>query len=474
MSTIIDLEGKPLLPGEEQATSSAPRNWWKPVAVATSVALALSGAVVGSSLHAAGGAATTKLAGTDMAGEVAMKKIVYGDMSPDDVKSLFHKFQSNFGRAYEDEAEEDFRFMVFKKNLMFIDALNKQHAYALFSVTQFADYTEDERGTMRLSEEYASWDKMKARMPDHVVEAAAQGPDGVLTRDETTGTLVGMEWMQSGQVSWSSPDDCAACKMYPGFEDYSYDSMPTDFDWRALGAVTAVKNQKYCGSCWTFSTAADLEGTRYLATGTLESLSEQQLVACDTLNYGCDGGYPFAAMQYIESFGGLVSDESYPYRGICAWDACGQDIYYGTPTCDTDTLNDELRNGSVAHIGGWQVVAMGADYEDLMAITLLKNGPISIAFNANGMDYYVHGVMGCSSESYCEAGGIDEHSPCDPTYLDHAVLIVGYGTQDDVDYWVIKNSWGTEWGEEGYYRIVKGENHCGVANFAVHSVVKGA
>ena len=94
-----------------------------------------------------------------------------------------------------------------------------------------------------------------------------------------------------------------------------------------------------------------------------------------------------------------------------------------------------------------------------------------MGFNAHGMDYYQHGVMGCDSSSLCNAGEIDQHGPCDPSYLDNYVLLVGYGEQDGVDYWVVKNSWGTDWGESGFYRIVRGSNHCGIANFAVHSVV---
>merc|ERR1711998_301432 len=102
---------------------------------------------------------------------------------------------------------------------------------------------------------------------------------------------------------------------------------------------------------------------------------------------------------------------------------------------------------------------MGEDYEDMMATALLKNGPLSVAINANGMEYY-------------EAGSISTSTPCDPTTLDHGVLAVAYGVQDDTDYWVIKNSWGTEWGEGGYYRVERGTDHCGVANMVVHSVYK--
>ena len=212
------------------------------------------------------------------------------------------------------------------------------------------------------------------------------------------------------------------------------------------------------------------------------------------MNYGCGGGYPYAAMQYIQHVAGLTKWAVWPYEDLCMDDACGgKEVYTGTPTCDSATVNGQVEDKNVSALNGWQMVALGADYEDLMRVAMLKNGPISIVLNANGMDFYVHGIVGCPSDMDCEAGAIDHEVPCDPEMLDHAVLIVGYGTQDNsaydldlagkddgddgdddpttIPYWVIKNSWGKTWGEEGYYRVVRGSNHCGLANFAVHSVL---
>merc|ERR1711998_112964 len=241
---------------------------------------------------------------------------------------------------------------------------------------------------------------------------------------------------------------------FAGLDKYNLTYTPEDFDWRDLGAVTHVKNQKYCGSCWTFSTSGDIEGTHFLATGNLTVLSEQQLVACDSANDGCDGGWMYAAMQYVSNFGVMVEASSYMYKGIF------MDYEMPTPTCDVDLLNDKLeKNGdNSAHIEGFKFVAMGAEYEELMKVYLVKNGPLSLAINAAGMEYYVHGIVGCETI----AGS------------DHCVLLVAYGSQEGIPYWVIKNSWSTPWGEDGYYRIEMGSNHCGVANMVQHSVYKKA
>ena len=233
---------------------------------------------------------------------------------------------------------------------------------------------------------------------------------------------------------------------------------------------------------WPFSAAADIEGTHFLATGDLVELSNQQLVECSTANDGCGGGWPMTAMQYVQHAGGVAPLANMTYKMV------NMEKSQVTPTCDKAAINADVQSSvetpwntsSVAAITGFQMVAMGASFEELMRVALLKNGPISITLNANGMDFYHHGVVGCTGAN-CSTGAIDNGAPCDPANLDHAVLLVGYGTQnssafdsslqDEIPYWVVKNSWGTDWGEHGYYRVVRGVNHCGIANFAVHAAM---
>lgn len=407
----------------------------------------------------------------DSSSLAAFKRISLAQL---DARLLFLKFKTEHNISYDSSAEERFRFQTFTNNLALIDALNHRNPFAAFGPTRLADSTDEERRSRRMrAVNYTALRHSILQAPKKTWLSGLRFKSHEATRFN----------ISQGQFAWATQADCAACATFPHFADYTLGSLPTDFDWRHLGAVTSVKNQAYCGSCWAFSTAADLEGSHFLATGQLISLSPQQLVDCDTTNLGCDGGYPFAAMQYIAHLGGLLSWDTYPYKRI----VYGEPAYnpVGTPSCDVDLINRELQSHAVAHLAGFQFVAMGAEDEKLMRLYLVKNGPLSVSLNANGMDFYIHGVVGCSSELECEAGSISHPDQqgegdmfsCDPTMLDHAVLLVGYGIQatannGDLPYWLIKNSWADTWGEGGYYRLIRGTNACGVANMVVHSVVK--
>ena len=201
--------------------------------------------------------------------------------------------------------------------------------------------------------------------------------------------------------------------------------LPDEVDWTKEGAVTPIKNQGQCGSCWTFSTTGALEGAYFLSTGDLVSFSEQQLVDCDKTDSGCNGGLMDYAFQFIEDNGGLCTEEDYSYVGS-QQDTCA--------TCSPV-------NGSA--VKGWTDVSRNE--QALMAAVAQQ--PVSIAIEADkvGFQFYKSGVF---------------DGDCGIT-LDHGVLLVGYGTEDDVDYWKIKNSWGDSWGDEGYIRILRDDSVTG-------------
>ncbi|VEN63981.1 unnamed protein product [Callosobruchus maculatus] len=210
--------------------------------------------------------------------------------------------------------------------------------------------------------------------------------------------------------------------------------LPTEFDWRQKNAVTEVKDQGMCGSCWAFSTTGNVEGQYAIKYGKLLEFSEQELVDCDKLDDGCNGGLMDNAYRTIEKMGGLETEEDYPYE------AENEKCHF-------------VKSKSKVQLSG--AVNISHDETD-MAKWLVKNGPIAIAINANAMQFYVGGV----SHPW--------KMLCSPKNLDHGVLIVGYGVHKypkfnkTLPYWIVKNSWGPRWGEQGYYRVYRGDGTCGL------------
>ncbi|PSS21684.1 Cysteine protease [Actinidia chinensis var. chinensis] len=301
----------------------------------------------------------------------------------------FRLFKRKFGKSYATKEEHEYRFSVFKTNLRRARRHQKLDPSAVHGITRFSDITPAEFRRNHL-----------------------------------------------GLKRLRLPSDANKAPILPT------ENLPADFDWRDRGAVTAVKNQGSCGSCWSFSTTGALEGANFLATGKLVSLSEQQLVDCDhecdpeepgSCDSGCNGGLMNSAFEYTLKAGGLMQEEDYPYTGT------------DRGTCKFD------KTKIAASVANFSVVSLD---EDQIAANLVKNGPLAVAINAVFMQTYVGGV---SCPYICSKR------------LDHGVLLVGYGSSGyapirlkEKPYWIIKNSWGESWGENGYYKICQGRNVCGV------------
>jgi cathepsin L len=217
-------------------------------------------------------------------------------------------------------------------------------------------------------------------------------------------------------------------------------NVPDSINWVTQGAVTGVKNQGSCGACYTFSATGALEAQHFLKTGNLVSLSEQNILDCSGSqgNQGCNGGAIQYAFRYVQTNGGIDTEASYPYTG------------------KQDTCNYNPSNNA-ASCTGYQTLPTGDESALQQAVGTV--GPVSVAIDASTMQFYRSGVYSSSK--------------CSSTELNHAVLVVGYGTSSSgQQYWQVKNSWGTRWGMDGYIELARNDNNmCGIASSAVYPVV---
>jgi len=216
---------------------------------------------------------------------------------------------------------------------------------------------------------------------------------------------------------------------------YVPSSTDDTVDWRTKGAVTPIKNQGQCGSCWAFSSTGSTEGAHFIVNNKLVSLSEQNLVDCSGAygNQGCNGGLMTQAFDYIIHNKGIDTEASYPY-----------------------TAQDGTCHFTAANIGSTLVsyvnVQSGSEAD---LVTKINLGPTSVAIDASHSSFQLY------------HSGIYYEAACSASALDHGVLAVGYGATGSKDYYIVKNSWGTDWGMAGYIEMSRNRNNnCGIATMA--------
>ncbi|NP_001148894.2 Senescence-specific cysteine protease SAG12 [Zea mays] len=330
----------------------------------------------------------------------------------DPMLERFEQWMGRHGRLYADAGEKQRRLEVYRRNVELVETFNSMGNGYRLADNKFAD----------------------------------------LTNEEFRAKMLGFGRPRSGGgAGHSTAPSTVACIGSGLMGRQGYSDLPKSVDWREKGAVAPVKSQGDCGSCWAFSAVAAIEGINQIKNGKLVSLSEQELVDCDTKAIGCAGGYMSWAFEFVMKNRGLTTERNYPYQGL-------------NGACQTPKLKE-----SAVSISGYMNVTPSSE-PDLLRAAAAQ--PVSVAVDAGSFVWQLYG------------GGVFT-GPC-TAELNHGVTVVGYGeTQGDTDgdgsgvpgkkYWIVKNSWGPEWGDAGYILMQReasvASGLCGIAMLPSYPVM---
>ncbi|KAL9312533.1 hypothetical protein ACSQ67_017985 [Phaseolus vulgaris] len=329
--------------------------------------------------------------------------------SASDTSDLFERWCKEHAKTYSSEEEKRYRFHVFEDNYAFVSQHNRNandnnSTYTL-SLNAFADLTHHEFKTSRLgfSPSLLRFKRVQNQQPRHLLH------------------------------------------------------NPSQIDWRQSGAVTPVKDQASCGACWAFSATGAIEGINKIVTGSLESLSEQELVDCDTsYNSGCEGGLMDYAYQFVIDNKGIDTEDDYPYQARQR--PCNKDKNACIPKLvgPSTMEHDFSLKRHIVTIDDY--VDLPPNEEELLKAVASQPVSVGICGSERAFQLYSQGIFS---------------GPCS-TSLDHAVLIVGYGSENGVDYWIVKNSWGKYWGIDGYIHMIRNTGDpkgiCGINTLASYPI----
>ena len=322
---------------------------------------------------------------TDKPTQVCYKSasgVIYNDLKK------FTQWRQVYNKSYDYETNLTEKFTNWKKNSEYVDNFNKKYTHMQLELNNFADI---------------HW----------------------------------VEWIHRKGYNFNMAEQ----EVDEPVEFFPEIDLPKSVDWRKKGAVTHIKNQQQCGSCWAFSAVGSIEGAHALKTGNLVSLSESQIIDCDVngSDQGCNGGWMDGAFGYVISNNGIEKERDYPY----------------VPQDESCVFN---KSKTSVRISSYHDVKGG---ESGLKAAVANYGPVSVAIDASNPSFQFY------------KSGVYYEPDCSSTMLDHGVLVVGYGTtKNKTDYWIVKNSWGESWGEKGYiYMSRNKDNNCGIASKPSYPIV---